>query len=68
MVVIRARSSREVQQLRGMDLGIAKVRPDPSQPSNDRSLSGGHIVEAVVTPGQLSRLEAMGFDVSEVPR
>jgi hypothetical protein len=68
MVVIRARSSREVQQLRGMDLGIAKVRPDPSQPLSDRSLSGGYIVEAVVTPGQLSRLEAMGFDVSEIPR
>jgi hypothetical protein len=68
MVVIRARSSREVQQLRGMDLGIAKVRPDPSQSLSDKSLLGGHIVEAVVTPGQLSKLEAMGFDVSEIPR
>jgi hypothetical protein len=68
MVVIRARSSREVQQLRGMDLGIAKVRPDPSRPPSDKSLSGGYIVEAVVTPGQLSKLEALGFDVSEVPR
>jgi hypothetical protein len=68
MVVIRARSSREVQQLRGMDLDIAKVRPDPSRPPSDESLSGGYIVEAVVTSGQLSKLEAMGFDVSEVPR
>jgi hypothetical protein len=68
MVVIRARSSREVQQLRGMDLGIAKVRSDASRPPSDKSLSGGYIVEVVVTPGQLSRLEALGFDVSEVPR
>jgi hypothetical protein len=68
MVVIRARSSREVQQLRGMDLGIAKVRSDASQSLSDRSLSGGYIVEVVVTPGQLSRLEALGFDESEVPR
>jgi len=67
MVLIRARSSLEVQQLRQMRLDIARVRPDPSRPPGEESLSGGFIVEAVVTSDILARLKARGFEVSEVP-
>jgi hypothetical protein len=70
MVYIRARSSREVQQLRQMPLvDVIRVRPDPSRPPSEEEelLSGGFIVEAVVTPGMLAKLEAMGFEVTEVP-
>ncbi len=68
MVIIRARSSLEVKQLRQMHLDIARVRPDPSRPpSEEESLSGGFIVEAVVTPGILAKLKAKGFEISEVP-
>ena len=68
MVIIRARSSLEVKQLRQMHLDIARVRPDPSRPpSEEELLSGGFIVEAVVTPGILAKLKAKGFEVSEVP-
>ena len=68
MVRIRARSSLEVRQLRQMHLvDIVKVRPDPRRPPSEESLSGGFIVEAVVTPGLLAKLKAKGFEVSEVP-
>ena len=68
MVRIRARSSLEVRQLRQMHLvDIVKVRPDLSRPPGEESLSGGFIVEAVVTPGVLAKLKAKGFEVSEVP-
>jgi hypothetical protein len=67
MVIIRVPSSLEVEQLRRMKLDIARVRPDPSQPPSDESLSGGYLVEAVVTPGLLSKLKTLGFDVTEVP-
>lgn len=68
MVRIRARSSLEVRQLRQMHLvDIVKVRPDPSRPPSDELLSGGFIVEAVVTPGILAKLKAKGFEVSEIP-
>jgi hypothetical protein len=69
MVIIRARSSFEVKQLRQMHLvDIVKVRPDPSRPpSEEELLSGGFIVEAVVTPGMLAKLKAKGFEVSEIP-
>lgn len=68
MVYIRAGSSREVQQLRQMPLvDVIRVRPDPSRPPSEESLSGGFIVEAVVTQGMLAKLEAMGFEISEVP-
>jgi len=69
MVRIRARSSLEVKQLRQMHLvDIVRVRPDPSRPpSEEELLSGGFIVEAVVTPGILAKLKAKGFEVSEVP-
>ena len=67
MVLIRARSSLEVKKLRQMKLDIARVRPDPSRPPSEESLSGGFIVEAVVTPGILAKLKAKGFEVSEIP-
>ena len=67
MVLIRASSSLEVKQLRQMHLDIARVRPDPSRPPSEESLSGGFIVEAVVTPGILAKLKAKGFEVSEIP-
>jgi hypothetical protein len=69
MVRIRARSSLEVKQLRQMHLvDIVRVSPDPSQPpSEEELLSGGFIVEAVVTPGIVAKLKAKGFEVSEVP-
>jgi hypothetical protein len=68
MVAIRAESSREVQQLRGMPLvDVVAVRPDPERPPGDEELSGGFIVEAVVPRDVLAKLKATGFDVSEVP-
>jgi hypothetical protein len=69
MVIIRARSSPEVKQLRQMHLvDIVRVRPDPSRPpSEELLLSGGFIVEAVVSRGMLAKLKAKGFEVSEVP-
>jgi hypothetical protein len=69
MVLIRAGSSFEVKQLRQMPLvDIVRVRPDPSRPPSEEDLlSGGFIVEAVVTPGMLAKLKAKGFEVSEIP-
>jgi hypothetical protein len=67
MVRIRARSSLEVKQLCRMNLDITRVRPDPSRPPSEELLSGGFIVEAVVTPGILAKLKARGFEVSEFP-
>jgi len=67
MVRIRARSSIEVRQLRGMHLDIVNVRPDPDRPPRGELLSGGFIVEAVATSGQLTKLKKMGFEVSEMP-
>jgi len=68
MVVIRARSSIEVKQLRRTHIDIVRVRPDPERPPGEKSISGGFIVEAVVTADQLHKLEAMGFEVSEISR
>jgi hypothetical protein len=65
MVIIRARSSQEVQQLRRMNLDIVRVRPDPDRPPSDESLSGGFIVEAVAASGLLAKLKALGFEVVE---
>ena len=50
-----------------MRLDIVRVRPDPDWPPSDESLSGGFIVEAVVTPGLLAKLKALGFQVTEPP-
>ena len=67
MVRIRAKSSIEVRQLRGMHLDIVNIRPDPDRPPGGELLSGGFIVEAVATSGQLAKLKKMGFEVSEMP-
>ena len=67
MVRIRAKSSIEVRQLRGMHLDIVRVRPDPDRPPSGELLSGGFIVEAVVTSDQLAKVKKMGFEVSEMP-
>jgi hypothetical protein len=68
MVIIQAMSSLEVKQLRQMHLvDVVRVRPDPDRPPSEKSLSGGFIVEAVVTQDMLAKLKAMGFEVSEVP-
>ncbi len=53
-----ARSSIEVKQLRQMHLDITKVRPDPDRPPGEELLSGGFIVEAVVSSGMLNKLKA----------
>ena len=67
MVRIRAGSSIEVRQLRGMQVDIVNVWPDPDRPPRGELLSGGFIVEAVATAGQLAKLKKMGFEVSEMP-
>ena len=68
MVYIRARSSREVEQLRQMPLvDVVRVRPDPGRPPGDEVDLGGFIVEAVVPWDILDVLKAKGYDVSEVP-
>jgi len=65
MVLIRARSSQEVLQLRQMKLDIVRVRPDPERPPSDESLSGGFIVDAVAVSGLVAKLKALGFEVIE---
>ncbi|UCD77635.1 MAG: hypothetical protein JSW26_19770 [Desulfobacterales bacterium] len=65
MVIIKTRSSHEVEQLRRMRLDIVRVKSDPSSPPNRKSLSGGFIVEAVTSKGMLKKLKAMGFEVYE---
>ena len=67
MVRIRAKSSIEVRQLRGMHLDIVNIRPDPDRPPGEELFSGGYLVEAVVTKGEWAKLKSMGFEVSEVP-
>ena len=67
MVQIRAGSSIEVRQLRGMLLDIVNVLPDSDRPPGGELLSGGFIVEAVANSGQLAKLKKMGFEVSEIP-
>ena len=67
MVQIQAGSSIEVRQLRGMHLDIINVRPDSDRPPRGELLSGGFIVEAVASSGQLAKLKKMGFEVSEMP-
>ena len=66
MVLIRTRSSRGLKQLRGMHLDIIRVRADPDRAPGEELLSGGYLVEAVVTKGQLAKLKKMGFEVSEM--
>ena len=67
MVIIRTPSSKGLKQLRAMHLDIVGIRPDPDRPPGGELFSGSYIVEAVVTKGQLAKLRAMGFQVSEIP-
>ena len=70
IIVIRANSAAEVNQLRQMRLDIVRIRPvDSAQtPTSQESLlKRQFLVEAVVTPGLLAKLKAKGFDLSEVP-
>jgi hypothetical protein len=67
MVQIRTRSARGLKQLRAMHLDIVNVRPDHDCPPGGELLSGGYIVEAVVTKGELAKLRTMGFELSEIP-
>lgn len=67
MVLIRTTPSRGLKQLRGLHLDIVRVRADPDRAPGEELFSGGYIVEAVVTKGELAKLKAMGFEVSDVP-
>jgi hypothetical protein len=67
MVRIRAKSSIEVRQLRGMHIDIVNLRPDSDRPPRGELHSGGFIVDAVANSGQLAKLKKMGFEVSEMP-
>jgi hypothetical protein len=67
MVQIRTTSARGLKQLRAMHLDIVRVRTDPDRARGDELFSGGYIVEAVVTKGELAKLKKMGFEVSEMP-
>ena len=53
--------------MRAMHLDIVGIRPDPDRAPGVELFSGGYFVEAVVTKGQLAKLKAMGFEVSEMP-
>lgn len=66
MVIIRARSSIEVNQLQGTHIDIVGIRSDPERPPGDNLFSGGFVVEAVVTADQFNSLKAMGFEISEI--
>ena len=66
MVFIRVASAGAIKQLRAMHIDIVRVRPDPDRHTDDNSLKGSFIVEAVVPKDMLPKLKAMGFDVSEV--
>lgn len=67
MVHIRASAPGALKQLRAMPIDIIRVRPDPQRPADANTLAGGIIVEAVVPRRLLPKLNAAGFDVSEVP-
>ena len=68
MVQIRTTSSRGLKQLRAMHLDIVRVRVDPDRAPGEELFSGGYIVEAVVTKGELAKLKKMGFEVTEMPK
>ena len=53
--------------MRGIHLDIVRVRADPDRAPGEKLFSGKYIVEAVVTKGELAKLKAMGFEISEVP-
>ena len=65
MVYIRASSPGALKQLRSMPIDIIKVRPDPRDPIEKKSLTGSVIVEAVVPIQILPKLKAKGFEILE---
>ena len=67
MMVRIQMSSRGLKQLRAMHLDIVRIRCDPDRAPGGELFSGAYIVEAVVTKGELAKLKAMGFEVSEIP-
>ena len=67
MVIIRAVSAGDLQKLRAMHIDIVRVRPDPGQSADKKSLTESLIIEAVVPKTILPKLKAMGFEVSEIP-
>lgn len=67
MVQIRTTSARGLKQLRAMQLDIISVSADSDRVQSDGLFSGGYVIKAVVTKGELAKLKAMGFEVSEVP-
>jgi hypothetical protein len=64
-VIIQVPSSLELSRLRQMPVDIVRVRPDRNRKPDDQSLSGGFIVEAVVTAKVLSKLKRLGYQVTE---
>lgn len=70
MVLIRAKSPLEVQELRRMQLDIVRITPvesDQTPTSKEDFLKREFIIEAVIPSGILTKLTAMGFEVTEVP-
>jgi hypothetical protein len=70
MVVIRAKSQREVQRLRQMGLNLIRIRTVESKETPDSKealLEGEFLVEVVVPTGILAKLRRLGFEVTEVP-
>jgi hypothetical protein len=68
-VLIRARSSLQIRQLRHMaQVDVVRVRPDPGrQPDEDALSPGGFLVEAIVPREIVAALKGKGFDIAEVP-
>ncbi len=52
--------------MRAMHLDIVEIRPDTDRAPGVELFSGGYLVEAVVTKGQLAKLKKMGFEISEL--
>ncbi len=70
MVLIRAKSPDEVQKLRQMNLDIVRITPIESRqtPASKKDfLKHEFIIEAVLTPGLQAKLDALGFEISELP-
>jgi hypothetical protein len=66
MVHIRASSPGSLKRLRAMPIDIIRIRPGPSMDTDQPSLGGGVIVEAVVTRDILPKLKAAGFEIREI--
>jgi hypothetical protein len=70
MVLIRAKSRSEIEQLRQMGINIIRVTTVESKETPDSKealLEGEFTVEAVVPAGILAKLKNLGFEVTIVP-